>query len=403
MKAVPHWSTIMEPMHRVAGQHHTEPAPVAAVIEVDQVTPANAALPEVPYKAGVEAPLTKPPSPWPREEGQTAIVPARPVEACSRYHGRLVAAVHLHPVVAAIDLAYSDHRPLVLSPDVVWLMLAQGLANHVNANAEVLRPQFVEHAGKAVISVRRDDFVKGSPENPWPEVFDEFTFRIREHVGAATHDLLLPTFSTTGPTERAAAQVVLLDAMQSYFSYEFHSACGIPQIVLEGTADDWARVAERTRGLARFGLDWWIGPLSPILNEFVSAAQGQANPGFWRSIYKVEGGSGGPYISGWITGFFPYFKDWETGLAKRRNPYFAEGGKHLPRLLYPPPSDGSGFGYGPTTEAFPAGLARAPFLWNYLDQQFQMEFLGGFVGVRQEAETLRLRPEIGWAIRDATP
>jgi hypothetical protein len=29
-----------------------------------------------------------------------------------------------------------------------------------------------------------------------------------------------------------------------------------------------------------------------------------------------------------------------------------------------------------------------------------MELLGGFVGVTQEAETLRLRPEIGWGVRE---
>jgi hypothetical protein len=31
-----------------------------------------------------------------------------------------------------------------------------------------------------------------------------------------------------------------------------------------------------------------------------------------------------------------------------------------------------------------------------------MEFLGGFVGVRQDADTLRLTPEVGWAIREVT-
>ena len=49
---------------------------------------------------------------------------------------------------------------------------------------------------------------------------------------------------------------------------------------------------------------------------------------------------------------------------------------------------------------FPSGLARAPFAWNYLRREYPMEFLGGFVGVRQDPETLRLRPEIGWAVRD---
>lgn len=69
------------------------------------------------------------------------------------------------------------------------------------------------------ITVRRDDFVKGSPENPWPEAFGEFSAAIREHLGDA-HGLIVADFSTTGPVERAASEVVLLDAMQAYFSYE---------------------------------------------------------------------------------------------------------------------------------------------------------------------------------------
>jgi hypothetical protein len=323
------------------------------------------------------------------------------VEACSRYHGQLVAGVNFHPILAAIHLAFNDHRPLVLSPDMLWLLVAQGLANHVNANAEELRSKFVKHSGTVTIAVRRDNFIKGSPENPWPEVFDEFSSRIREHLGAATHDLLLPSFSTTGAAERAAAEVVLLDAMQSFFSYEFHTRCGIPQIVLEGTPDDWDVLAERTRGIGQFGLGWWTEALGPVLDEFVAASRGRVNVRFWQSIYKLDGGSGGPYTNGWITAFFPYLKDWQTGRASRKNPWLAQGGKELQELLYPPAkSDPHRFGHGPTTEAFPSGLARAPFLWNYLGLSFEMEFLGGFVGVRQEADTLRLRPEIGWAVRE---
>jgi hypothetical protein len=56
---------------------------------------------------------------------------------------------------------------------------------------------------------------------------------------------------------------------------------------------------------------------------------------------------------------------------------------------------------GPTIEDFPGGLSRAPFRWHYLEKTFDMEFLGGFVGVAQDPETLALRPEIGWAVREA--
>jgi hypothetical protein len=375
------------------------PVPVT-VIEAAKVTPADAPLPEAPPKAAVEALLTPPPSRRPEWARQTAARPTTPVEACSRYHGRMVADVFFHPVVAAIDLAFRDHRPLVLSPDVIWLLVAQGFAHHVNANAEVMRPRFVEHPGKLTIEVRRDDFVKGSPENPWPEVFAEFSRHVRGHVGATTHDLLLPNFSTTGAAERAAAEVVLLDAMQSFFTYEVHTLCGIPQIVLEGTTEDWAALAERSRGIGQYGLGWWTEPLAPILEEFVEASRGRANVRFWQSIYKLAGGSGGPYASGWITAFFPYLKDHDTGLASHRNRWLERGGEQLQEVLDPPAGDANRFRHGPTTEAFPGGLARAPFLWKYLGRDFQMEFLGGFVGVRQEADTLRLRPEIGWAVRE---
>jgi len=30
-----------------------------------------------------------------------------------------------------------------------------------------------------------------------------------------------------------------------------------------------------------------------------------------------------------------------------------------------------------------------------------MEFLGGFVGISQDSQTLALRPEIGWAVLEA--
>ena len=56
---------------------------------------------------------------------------------------------------------------------------------------------------------------------------------------------------------------------------------------------------------------------------------------------------------------------------------------------------------GPRLADLPSGLSKAPFRWNYLDRSFDMEFLGGFVGVAQDQETLTLRPEIGWAVREA--
>src|SRR5262249_19608927 len=152
---------------------------------------------------------------------------------------------------------------------------------------EELRPRLVRHEGRARIDVIRDDFVKGSPENPWPEVFAEFSARVRDHVGPAL-DLFLPDFSTTGPVERAAAEVVLLEAMRSYFQVVLHTRCGIPAIALEGTAEDWEALADPAGAFADFGLGAWIATLAPILRQFARAARGDVEPAFWRSLYKLN-------------------------------------------------------------------------------------------------------------------
>ena len=123
---------------------------------------------------------------------------------------------------------------------------------------------------------------------------------------------------------------------------------------------------------------------------------------------------------GWINVFFPYLTVAE-GLPTRQNPWLS-GERELEELLAPPEESHqrSRFGTLPGNEwspesrhpgyvyesAFPTGLARAPFVWEYRDEQgdvlrrWNMQFLGGFVGIGQDPETLCLRPEIGWAVRE---
>src|SRR5262245_22048311 len=62
-----------------------------------------------------------------------------PVESCCDYTADCVAGVHLHPLFAAAHLAFSQHRPLTLSPDMVWAAVLQGVARHVQNHAGRLR------------------------------------------------------------------------------------------------------------------------------------------------------------------------------------------------------------------------------------------------------------------------
>jgi hypothetical protein len=402
---------------------------LTATFEVSRVTRATEPLHEVPYPKAIDGLLSQPlhrkkqrlqqeihwwehvptderqgEDKWLKQLKQQLAVletheatATHSVEACSRFHGRLVADVLTHPVIVALHRAFMQHRPLCLSPDTIWLLICQGVAHHVNVHTEDLRSRFVRHQGKVQVVVRRDDFVKGSPENPWGEVINEFSPRVQAHIGSA-HDLFVPRFSTTGPTERIASEIVLLDAVQNYFEFILQTRCGIPAMTLEGTAEDWQELAERVQAFAEFGLEWWLKPLEPILQQFVAAARGDVRRAFWESIYKYGSYSGGAAVTGWISAFFPYFKD-QQGNPTKKSSWLAKGGTKLKRLLAGK-WDREQFDLGsPSPGAFPSGLARAPFIWQYLERSFDMEFLGGFVGVAQDAATLTLRPEIGWAIR----
>ena len=70
-----------------------------------------------------------------------------------------------------------------------------------------------------------------------------------------------------------ASEIVLMDAYSRYFTYDADACiCGIPQITLTGTVEDWQRIRERIEMFDVFGLEWWTARLRRILDEFVSAA-----------------------------------------------------------------------------------------------------------------------------------
>ncbi|CAG8588289.1 1019_t:CDS:2, partial [Dentiscutata erythropus] len=75
---------------------------------------------------------------------------------------------------AAIFHAYNKHQHLRLSPDDVWLTIAQGVSRHINFNAENFRSRFVKHEGKEDIYVDVTGVIGSNLEGNWPEVVNRF-------------------------------------------------------------------------------------------------------------------------------------------------------------------------------------------------------------------------------------
>ena len=286
-----------------------------------------------------------------------------------------------HAFLKSMHQAYADHRPFVLSPDMIWLLISQGFAHHVNHNAEALRDQFVNFQGKKELIVKENRIRTGKEDSPWHVVFPQFTEQIASHTGKELIQHLTADFTTTGPTEKVVSEITIMDAMKPYFKYIVMSAiCGIPRITLEGTAEDWGKVIEKTRFLEKFQLDWWIPHLIPVLQRIKATVEGNLETKFWKDMFKVktESGYGAfQYINGWIVRFFPYT---EIGEQRDLHKMYLHDMKELPSECVNVP--------------FEFREQQPDFSWKI----FQMEFIGGFVGAKQHPKTLALRPEIGWMV-----
>lgn len=274
--------------------------------------------------------------------------------------------------------AYAHHRPFVLSPDMIWLLISQGFARHVNARSEELREFFVGFSGKRTLEVQAPKEGLTNPSE-WEKIFPGFLAQIAGHTGRELIHTLTADFSTTSAIEKMASQITIMEAMKPYFEYVvIYAVCGIPKVTLLGTPEDWQKVLDKTRELGKYNLSWWTDELEPILKQFVNASKGNADRSFWRNMFKYHSQKkyGSPVvIDGWIVRFFPYDK------KGNRN--------SLDRLT--------------GNSSLPNEIVKVDLTYiqtdGFVDDITPLELWAGFFGLEQDSATFALTPRIGWLIR----
>lgn len=274
--------------------------------------------------------------------------------------------------------AYADHRPFVLSPDMIWLLISQGFARHVNANSEKLRKYFVDFSEQLTLVVNTENDLLNDTIN-WEEIFPQFTTQIAEHTGAELINTLTSNFTTTTAVEKIASEITIMEAMEPYFEFVvMYVVCGIPEITLQGTTEDWEKVLNKTKELGKYDLKWWTNELEPILKEFVNASKGDINKKFWGNMFKYHSQKkyGAPeIIDGWIVKFFPYDKE-----GKRNNLNKLIGGGSLPEEM-----------------------VKVDLKYVKTDgikiEETMLELWAGFIGLEQNPETYALTPQISWMVK----
>jgi len=288
--------------------------------------------------------------------------------------------------------AFDKHYSLVLSPDIIWLLISQGIATQINENAERLRDRLVDFDGQRTLKILTDRDLFEYEED-WDWIIQAFSDSIDLNMKAQFSDLMVCNFSTTGTLERVSSQITMMEGVKKFFKYEIHYVgCGIPDITLLGTPDDWKEIRSRISRLDDLDLGWWREELEPVIDEFVLASEGNVNRKFWldmvdqyspaRSSIGVGCGSFEvpAQYNGWFTVFFPFCENEYSGTIDRTPEIVTHNTKVCPEIK----------------------KVDVLYVMHFPDHEetHNLELWAGFIGMEMDWDNHSLKPAINWMMRE---
>jgi len=225
--------------------------------------------------------------------------------------------------------AYKNHHNLVLRPDDIWTAILVQFSYYVNAHSEQLRSKFVTFEGKKDLEVNYTGI--GAHQVPFDHFIQEMVSLVRRNLKDVTvAQWVLPSFSTTTPDDIVTSGAVLMATLKNYFTYKLGLIlCGVPEVTILGTVEDWQDIRQRVQKLSDFDVDgqrtlqMWSLLLDRVLENFVEVKSGgPVNTAFWDNLarhdHHVEGCTRATTLSGWITVFsvFDTKGRWQVGLPE---------------------------------------------------------------------------------------
>ena len=226
--------------------------------------------------------------------------------------------------------AYNKHQNLQLRPDDIWIAVLCQLSAYVNGRTEELRSKFVAHEGQKELIVKGvgDIYSANFAGLTTSSLLQAISENIKD---ASLLEWLLPGFSTSTPTDDVCASATAMCSFQRYFKFTFELCCGIPEVTMLGTLDDWKLLRSKLNRLLEFDtseklMTQWVGWLCEICDHFVESREhgSTTNLDFWDCIAHHEGGGSGPsYLSGWITVFSFFNED-----GKAAEPWYGNMNTH---------------------------------------------------------------------------
>ena len=283
--------------------------------------------------------------------------------------------------------AYKNHYGIIVTPDWIWVLFLQGYSRFMDKYSESVREKIINFNGKKNITLNRLDY---SPREAAKEVWDgmikEYIQKIETYVGKDFIQNLECNFSTTTSVSKITSQVSIMSAMKNYFTYKvLMEGCGISNITLEGSIEDWTKIKKKLQFLSTKELNWWTQHLIPIIDNIIATKiylSSHKKPNkeiieFWKGMIRLKG-KGDIYdphmINGWIIKFIP-------NLSKAQPSLYEE----LSEI------------------DVPDQIIFCPLEINWLQYPgkktiFKCSLASGFYGMIQDKNTFSVRPVTGYAV-----
>lgn len=197
--------------------------------------------------------------------------------------------------------AYSRHEKIEIAPHDFWNLVLLEITAFIAVNVDRCRPLFTTSNEKTELLVP----TSSATSIHIPGIIE----LLRAHVPVDI-DTFLPELSTHTEMSRLTMYASFCDAVSPYYSYGTF-CCGIPEIRVTGTKEDWQGLADRAREISLMFLSVdmlqataYMVDVASLFKDIVKSFDFPADAArsFWSDIFRQNNvGSGGQLdINGWI-------------------------------------------------------------------------------------------------------
>ena len=288
------------------------------------------------------------------------------------------------PFIEAYRIAYLHHFPIVINPNIFWLIILQGFSKHmeIKDNSERNRFKFVNFEGREDITIRTDLNLFRASDDQWQVIIEKLLKETSKKININKNilNVFKEKFSTSTREEEIATTVTFLSIFKKYFKYTIDGTCGISKIIIEGKIEDWYLLLQKIIEIGNLDEEiiFWTDEIKKIVQKIIITLKTK-NPdiNFFKNMVQNTDRSKKcqpDLINGWIVKFIPYDKN--NNKCNFNSPEFN----------------------GLTIEQIPSQIVILPFNFINVFQKYEAEIYTGFFGVSQDEKTWSIKPIIGYII-----